>query len=113
MLSIGLISLLVAIPVFSYRITPTLFNRITSVVLIYSALLAFNGLHIESLASGVGIYSGLFHVTTVSVAIEGFLLFTGALILLGWGPQILAYIQEKTMLSDSVKKYLLVFSFYL
>lgn len=90
MLSIGLISLLVAIPVFSYRITititPSLFNRITSVVLIYSALLAFNGLHIESLASGVGIYSGLFHVTTVSVAIEGFLLFTGALILLGWGP---------------------------
>ena len=89
MLSIGLISLLVAIPVFSYRITPNLFNRITSVVLIYSALLAFNGLHIESLASGVGIYSGLFHVTTVSVAIEGFLLFTGALILLGWGSQIL------------------------
>jgi len=86
MLSIGLISLLVAIPVFSYRITPSLFNRITSVVLIYSALLAFNGLHIESLASGVGIYSGLFHVTTVSLAIEGFLLFTGALILLGWGP---------------------------
>ena len=86
MLSIGLISLLVAIPVFSYRITPSLFNRITSVVLIYSALLAFNGLHIESLASGVGIYSGLFHVTTVSVAIEGFLLFVGALILLGWGP---------------------------
>ena len=86
MLSIGLISLLVAIPVFSYRITPSLFNRITSVVLIYSALLAFNGLHIESLASGVGIYSGLFHVTTVSLAIEGFLLFIGALILLGWGP---------------------------
>jgi len=91
MLSIGLISLLVAIPVFSYRITPSLFNRITSVVLIYSALLAFNGLHVESLASGVGIYSGLFHVTTVSLSIETFLLFTGALLLLGWAP-----ITEKT-----------------
>lgn len=96
MLSIGLISLLVAIPVFSYRITPNLFNRITSVVLIYSALLAFNGLHIESLASGVGIYSGLFHVTTVSVAIEGFLLFTGAVILLGWGP-----VTDKTIVQSS------------
>ncbi len=96
MLSIGLISLLVAIPVFSYRITPNLFNRITSVVLIYSALLAFNGLHIESLASGVGIYSGLFHVTTVSVAIEGFLLFIGALILLGWGP-----VTDKTIVRSS------------
>ena len=86
MLSIGLISLLVAIPLFSYRITPSLFNRITSVVLIYSALLSFNGLYVESLASGVGIYSGLFHVTTVSLGMETFLLFVGSLILLGWAP---------------------------
>lgn len=86
MLSIGLISLLVAIPIFSYRITPSLFNRITSVVLIYSALLSFNGLYVESLASGVGIYSGLFHVTTVSLGVETFLLFVGSLILLGWAP---------------------------
>lgn len=80
MLSIGLISLLVAIPIFSYRITPSLFHRITSVVLLYSALLAFHGLHVESLASGVGIYSGLFHVKKVSLGTEAFLLFTGALI---------------------------------
>ena len=86
MLSIGLISQLVAIPIFSYRITPSLFNRITSVVLIYSALLSFNGLYVESLASGVGIYSGLFHVTTVSLGVETFLLFVGSLILLGWAP---------------------------
>ena len=105
MLTIGLISLLVAIPVFSYRITPSLFNRITSVVLIYSALLAFNGLHIESLASGVGIYSGLFHVTTVSVAIEGFLLFTGALILLGWGPR------QNTTVVPTISEYSLMILF--
>lgn len=86
MLSIGLISLLVAIPIFSYRITPSLFNRITAIILIYSALLAFNSLYIESLGSGVGIYSGLFNVTTISVSIESFLLFIGSLILIGWGP---------------------------
>jgi NADH-ubiquinone oxidoreductase chain 2 len=86
MLSIGLICLLIAVPLFSYRITPSLFNRITSVILIYSALLAFNGLYIESLASGVGIYSGLFHVTSLSLGTESFLLFVGALILLGWAP---------------------------
>lgn len=108
MLSIGLISLLVAIPVFSYRITPSLFNRITSVVLIYSALLAFNGLHIESLASGVGIYSGLFHVTTVSVAMEGFLLFTGALLLLGWGPSI---VQSNTTVVPTISEYSLLILF--
>lgn len=86
MLTIGLICLLIAVPLFSYRITPSLFNRITSVILIYSALLAFNGLYIESLASGVGIYSGLFHVTSLSLGTESFLLFVGAIILLGWAP---------------------------
>lgn len=112
MLSIGLISLLVAIPVFSYRITPSLFNRITSVVLIYSALLAFNGLHIESLASGVGIYSGLFHVTTVSVAIEGFLLFTGALILLGWGPVTdKTIVRSNTIVVPTISEYSLMILF--
>jgi NADH-ubiquinone oxidoreductase chain 2 len=115
MLSIGLISLLVAIPVFSYRITPSLFNRITSVVLIYSALLAFNGLHIESLASGVGIYSGLFHVTTVSVAIEGFLLFTGALILLGWGPVTVRWrdtiVRSSTTVVPTISEYSLMILF--
>lgn len=112
MLSIGLISLLVAIPVFSYRITPSLFNRITSVVLIYSALLAFNGLHIESLASGVGIYSGLFHVTTVSVAIEGFLLFIGALILLGWGPVTeKSIVQSGTTVVPTISEYSLLILF--
>ena len=112
MLSIGLISLLVAIPVFSYRITPSLFNRITSVVLIYSALLAFNGLHIESLASGVGIYSGLFHVTTVSVAIEGFLLFTGALILLGWGPVTnKSIVRRSTTVVPTISEYSLMILF--
>lgn len=112
MLSIGLISLLVAIPVFSYRITPSLFNRITSVVLIYSALLAFNGLHIESLASGVGIYSGLFHITTVSVAIEGFLLFTGALILLGWGPVTdKSIVRRSTTVVPTISEYSLMILF--
>lgn len=84
MLSIGLIIILIAIPFNSYRITPSLYNRITSIVLIYSALLAYNALYIESLASGVGIYSGLFQITTVSLSIESFLYFVGGLILLGW-----------------------------
>lgn len=86
MLSIGLLSLLIAVPLFSYRITPSLFNRITSVTLLYSAFLSYNALHIESLMSGVGIYSGLFHVTTVSLGVEMFLLCVGAILLLGWAP---------------------------
>lgn len=84
MLSIGLISLLLAIPLFSYRINPIIFNKITSIILIYSALLSINVLDISSLASGVGIYSGLFHVTTTSLSIEAFLFISGAIILIGF-----------------------------
>ena len=86
MLSIGLISFLVAIPVFSYRITPGLFNRMVSLVLIYSALLAINGVYFEPMSSGVGIYGGLFHATVISQSIEGFFLVLGAVILMGWAP---------------------------
>lgn len=84
MLSIGLLSLLIAVPLFSYRITPSLFNRITSITLLYSAFLSYNALHVEAISSGVGIYSGLFHVTTVSIGMETFLFSVGAILLLGW-----------------------------
>jgi NADH-ubiquinone oxidoreductase chain 2 len=83
MLSIGLISLLIAVPLFSYQITPSLFNRITAITLLFSSFLSFNAINVESLASGVGIYSGLFHVTNVSLSVEAFLLFIGAILLLG------------------------------
>ena len=86
MLIFTLISILIAVPLFSYSITPSQFNRVTSVALIYSALLAFHGLHVESLASGVGTYSGLFQITTLSLGVESFLFFVGALLLLGWAP---------------------------
>ena len=64
MLSIGLI--LQPIPLFSYRITLIIIFRITSIVPIYFALLSFNGLYVESLASGVGIYSGIIPITIMS-----------------------------------------------
>ncbi len=86
MLFLGLISFLVAIPLFSYSITPLLFTRLTSLLLLYSALLSFHSLYVESVASGVGIYSGLFHITQLSLGMEGFLLCTGALLLLSWAP---------------------------
>lgn len=111
MLTIGLISLLVYVPLFSYCITPSLFNRITSIVLIYSALLSVNVLDISSLASGVGIYSGLFHVTPLSLSIEAFLFIVGALILLGFpnitrGPD-----QTKSIFYYSISEYSLMILF--
>lgn len=86
MLTIGLFSLIIAVPLLSHRITPSLFNRITCITLLFSAFLSYNAMYVESIASGVGVYSGLFHVTTVSLGVESFLLVIGAILLLGWAP---------------------------
>jgi len=95
MLSIGLISLLIAVPLFSYYFTPSLFNRITCITLFYASFLSSPTFSINTngnsfwsnLESGVGIYSGLFHVNNVSLWIESFIYFVGGLLLFGWASQ--------------------------
>lgn len=81
MLLIGLTSLLIAIPLYSSHITPTLLTRITSILLLFSAALSFNGLYVQAIGTGLGLYSGLFHVTTVTQFMEVFLFTVGAFIL--------------------------------
>lgn len=102
MLSIGLISLLIAVPLFSSQITPSLFNRITAITLLFSGLLSFNAINVESLASGVGIYSGLFHVTNVSLSVEAFLLFMGTILLLGWAPMQVSFANDTSNMNTAV-----------
>ena len=87
MLLIGLTSLLIAIPLYSSTITPTLLTRITSIILLFSAALSFNSLHMQAIGSGLGLYSGLFHVTTVTQFMEIFLYIIGAIILQGYVSQ--------------------------
>lgn len=83
MLSITLISLLLAIPLASTYISATLLTRITAVAMLYAAALAYNGVSSEAeLDAGVGLYSGLIHSTTITQYMEVFLLVSGALILL-------------------------------
>ena len=89
MLLIGLTSLLMAIGLFSgsnslysSTITPTLLTRVTSITLLFSAALSFNTLYVQAIGSGLGLYSGLFHVTSVTQALEVFLFVVGALVLL-------------------------------
>lgn len=88
MLTIGLISLLIAVPLFSNVITPSLSNRITSLVLVYAALLSFNGIYIQSIGSGIGIYSGLFQINIITASLEGFILLIGSIIILSWDSNI-------------------------
>lgn len=84
MLFISIISIIVAVALPAVKISPLLFTRITSIILVFSGVLSFNSLYAQSIGSGVGIYSGLFQVTFLSQSIETFIYFMAALILVPW-----------------------------
>mgnify|MGYP003662622161 CR=1 FL=1 len=88
MLVISLISLLIAIPLSSSKISPVQLTRVTSVTFFFAAALSFNAYYVTTIGSGVSLYSGLFHVSTVSMAIEFFIFLVGGLILLPWASSV-------------------------
>jgi NADH-ubiquinone oxidoreductase chain 2 len=98
MLAITLVAILLAIPLSSSTISAALLTRITAVALLYAAALSYSSSSVLSvpfltesidgnsldlgLDAGLGLYSGLIHVTTLTQTMEVFLLITGACILL-------------------------------
>ena len=54
-----------ALPVFK-KISSIHISRIASIIFIYTGASSFNCLYIQSIGSGIGIYSGLFHITPIS-----------------------------------------------
>ena len=84
MLFISILILIVAIALHSQYISSILFIRIAAIVLIYSGAISLNALYIQSIGSGIGIYSGFFHITTVSQYIDTIIYLIASLILIGW-----------------------------
>lgn len=93
MLTITLVAILLAIPLSSSTISASLLTRITAVALLYAAALAYSSTSVldvsvlgtatdTGLDAGLGLYSGLIHVTTLTQTMEVFLLVIGACILL-------------------------------
>jgi NADH-ubiquinone oxidoreductase chain 2 len=74
----------IALPSFNQQLSSIMITRISAIIFIYSGALAFNALYIQSIGSGIGIYSGLFHVTIISQLLDVFLLIMASLILIGW-----------------------------
>jgi NADH-ubiquinone oxidoreductase chain 2 len=99
MIFISLLILIVAIAIPSIRsfLSLNLFVRLTAIIFIYAAGLAFNTFYIQSIESGIGIYSGLFHVTVTSQIIDIFIFIIAASILNAWP------IFDKQLLSESYK----------
>jgi NADH-ubiquinone oxidoreductase chain 2 len=83
-ISILILIVAIALPSFNKQLSPILFIRISSIIFIYAGALSFNAFYIQSIGSGIGIYSGLFHITIVSQLLEVFLLIIGSIILISW-----------------------------
>jgi NADH-ubiquinone oxidoreductase chain 2 len=83
MIFISILSIIVAIalPSSQKAISSLITTRISSIIFIYSGALAINALNIQSIGSGIGIFSGLFHVTIISQLIDVLLLLVSGMIL--------------------------------
>ena len=56
----------IALPSNNKNIRSILYVRISSIIFIYAGALALNAFYIQSIGSGIGVYSGLFQVTILS-----------------------------------------------
>jgi NADH-ubiquinone oxidoreductase chain 2 len=72
-----------------------LYSRVVIIVLLYSCLLAINTLFITSLSTGIGIYGGLFHITSTTQIFHIFIFLISAIIL-----QLTAFYPRKVWLAD-------------
>ena len=105
MIFLSILILIVAKALISNNnLSPVLYPRITAIIFIYAGVLSLNTLYIQSIGSGIGIYSGLFHITSISQFIEGFIYLIGSLILISWPILVL---QRKTIDSLDLSKVLL------
>ena len=69
-LSILILIVAIALPSINQNIRSMLYVRISSIIFIYAIALAFNAFYIQSIGSVIGIYSGLFQVTTISQLLD-------------------------------------------
>lgn len=83
MIFLAILTLIVALAFSNIKksLKPLVLIRITSLVFLYSAIISFNIYYLNEINSGIGIYNGLFHVSTINQLFEIFLLIIGSLIL--------------------------------
>lgn len=82
--SILILIVATALPYINRNLSSIYFTRISTILFLYAGVLNLNTFYIQSIGSGIAIYSGLFQITQVSVLIESFLLFISSLILISW-----------------------------
>src|SRR5215467_13551517 len=73
-----------ALPFFNRNLSSIYFARISAILFLYAGVLNLNTFYIQSIGSGIGLYSGLFQITQISLLIESFILLISSLILISW-----------------------------
>ena len=100
-ISILILIVAMAIPSINKFISPIFFIRITSIVFIYAGALAFNAFYIQSIGSGIGIYSGLFQITLFTQLFDIVIVLTGSVILIAWPLKNHKFIENNLELNDT------------
>nr|UTA98422.1 NADH dehydrogenase subunit 2 [Varicosporium sp.] len=85
-----------------------LYSRVVIIALLYSCLLAINTLFITSLSTGIGLYGGLFHITSITQIFHIFIFLISAAIL-----QLTAFYPRKVWLADYSSFSKLIFNSFL
>ena len=83
-ISIMILIVAIALPSINRNISPNLYLRISSLLLLYTGALTLNAFYIQSIGSGIGIYSGLFQITLFTQLFDIVIVLTGSVILIAW-----------------------------
>lgn len=83
-ISIMILIVAIALPSINRNISPNLYLRISSLLLLYTGVLIFNTFYIQSIGSGIGIYNGLFQITLFTQLFDIVIVLTGSVILIAW-----------------------------
>jgi NADH-ubiquinone oxidoreductase chain 2 len=74
----------IALPSINRNVSSNLYLRISSLLLLYTGALTLNAFYIQSIGSGIGIYSGLFQITLFTQLFDIVIVLTGSVILIAW-----------------------------
>nr|UEX92884.1 NADH dehydrogenase subunit 2 [Marasmius tenuissimus] len=87
MLFFSLVSLIMCKALINDKLSEDFYHRISAIILLFSGILTYNTIFNLGSLSGIGIYGGLFNITTISQILESFLLIIGSIILISWPKQ--------------------------
>jgi NADH-ubiquinone oxidoreductase chain 2 len=111
MLTLGIFTLLIAVALPNIKITSQQLIRVTSIVLLYAAVLSFNASHIQAIGSGVSIFSGLFQATSVTQVMDAFIFTIAAFVILPWAPSSSRTVSSSSTATPSIPEYALIVLF--